>query len=128
MAEPSARPPTSLSAIRPPLPPWWRGVLLALWLSLAAAVALGITRFAYGLLLPPMRADLTIAETHRYVDGPPLDCPITAFGGQDDERASRDDLAAWAAHTSDRFAVQIFPGDHFFLQQTTAALVKEAAI
>ena len=58
MAEPSARPPTSLSAIRPPLPPWWRGVLLALWLSLAAAVALGITRFAYGLLLPPMRADL----------------------------------------------------------------------
>ncbi len=27
-------------------------------LSLAAAVSLGITRFAYGLLLPPMRADL----------------------------------------------------------------------
>lgn len=32
--------------------------LLALALSLAAAVSLGITRFAYGLLLPPMRADL----------------------------------------------------------------------
>jgi len=41
-----------------PLPPWWHGMLLALWLSLAAALALGITRFAYGLLLPPMRADL----------------------------------------------------------------------
>ena len=27
-------------------------------LALAAAVSLGITRFAYGLLLPPMRADL----------------------------------------------------------------------
>lgn len=26
-------------------------------LALAAAVSLGITRFAYGLLLPPMRAD-----------------------------------------------------------------------
>ena len=31
---------------------------LAMALSLGAAVSLGITRFAYGLLLPPMRADL----------------------------------------------------------------------
>ena len=31
---------------------------LAFALSLASAVSLGITRFAYGLLLPPMRADL----------------------------------------------------------------------
>ncbi len=31
---------------------------LALALSLGAALSLGITRFAYGLLLPPMRADL----------------------------------------------------------------------
>lgn len=34
------------------------GLGLALALSLAAVVALGITRFSYGLLLPPMRADL----------------------------------------------------------------------
>jgi predicted MFS family arabinose efflux permease len=33
-------------------------VRLALALSLGAAVSLGITRFAYGLLLPPMREDL----------------------------------------------------------------------
>lgn len=33
-------------------------VRLALALSLSAAVSLGITRFAYGLLLPPMREDL----------------------------------------------------------------------
>ena len=32
--------------------------MLALALSLGAGVSLGITRFAYGLLLPPMRADL----------------------------------------------------------------------
>ena len=34
---------------------------LALALSLGAAVSLGITRFAYGLLLPPMREDLPAA-------------------------------------------------------------------
>ncbi|MBI2769059.1 MAG: YbfB/YjiJ family MFS transporter [Burkholderiales bacterium] len=36
---------------------------LALALSLGAAVSLGITRFAYGLLLPPMRADLQWSYT-----------------------------------------------------------------
>ncbi|MDI3381770.1 YbfB/YjiJ family MFS transporter [Xenophilus aerolatus] len=35
-----------------------RSLLLALGLSMGAAVSLGITRFAYGLLLPPMRQDL----------------------------------------------------------------------
>ncbi len=38
-----------------PTPPVLR---LAFALSMGAAVSLGITRFAYGLLLPPMRADL----------------------------------------------------------------------
>ena len=36
----------------------WAWLWLALGLSLGAAVSLGITRFAYGLLLPPMRTDL----------------------------------------------------------------------
>lgn len=36
----------------------YRTLWLALALALGAAVSLGVTRFAYGLLLPPMRADL----------------------------------------------------------------------
>ncbi|MGE0329124.1 MAG: YbfB/YjiJ family MFS transporter [Ramlibacter sp.] len=36
---------------------------LAVALSLGAAVSLGVTRFAYGLLLPPMRADLQWSYT-----------------------------------------------------------------
>lgn len=36
----------------------WREVITALGLSAGAAVALGFSRFAYALLLPPMRADL----------------------------------------------------------------------
>jgi predicted MFS family arabinose efflux permease len=49
----------------PPLPPSTpmtastpSSVVIAVVLSLGAAVSLGITRFAYGLLLPPMRDDL----------------------------------------------------------------------
>lgn len=44
--------PTTLPARNEPL------LALAMALSLGAAVSLGITRFAYGLLLPPMRDDL----------------------------------------------------------------------
>lgn len=43
--------------------PGWRGLWLALVLSLGAAVSLGVTRFAYGLLLPPMREDLAWSYT-----------------------------------------------------------------
>lgn len=43
-----------------PSAPYFR---LALALSLGAAISLGITRFAYGLLLPPMREDLLWSYT-----------------------------------------------------------------
>ena len=39
-------------------PAHFPSIRIALVLSLGAAVSLGITRFAYGLLLPPMRSDL----------------------------------------------------------------------
>ena len=38
-------------------------LLLAVALSAAAAVSLGVTRFAYGLLLPAMRDDLSWSYT-----------------------------------------------------------------
>ena len=38
--------------------PGWQVVWIAVALSMGAAVSLGITRFAYALLLPPMREDL----------------------------------------------------------------------
>lgn len=40
------------------LPSARQAIVLALTVSLGSVVSLGITRFAYGLLLPPMRADL----------------------------------------------------------------------
>src|SRR3954468_19459405 len=45
--------PTPPASPRPP-----SLLALALTLSLGAAVSLGVTRFAYALLLPPMRSDL----------------------------------------------------------------------
>ncbi len=54
-ARPHVPPPASPSLSTPPaIPALW----LAVALSMGAAISLGITRFAYALLLPPMREDL----------------------------------------------------------------------
>src|SRR3954464_2038770 len=53
-----------MSGMPPPPDPTRPSLLgLAAALSLGAAVSLGVTRFAYGLLLPPMREDLQWSYT-----------------------------------------------------------------
>jgi surfactin synthase thioesterase subunit len=66
------------------------------------------------LIGPMLRADFTLIETYRPGDTPPLDAPITAYGGLADPDVPRDDLEAWSECTRRRFRVGIFPGDHFF--------------
>lgn len=75
------------------------------------------------LLLPAFRADMTIFETYRAADEPPLDLPITAFGGLVDEHASRARLEGWRDQTTRAFALHMFPGGHLFLQTARAALL-----
>jgi len=84
------------------------------------------------LMLPTVRADLELAETYEYQDDLPLACPITAFGGHNDEAVTEDSIAAWRAHTRHRFALNMLPGDHFFLHAMAgpilAAVVQDLAI
>jgi medium-chain acyl-[acyl-carrier-protein] hydrolase len=75
------------------------------------------------LLLPLLRADFTLCETYRCQSGPPLPCPIVAFGGQDDEDVSRQDLSAWREQTCGTFTLRMLPGGHFFVQTAREALL-----
>jgi surfactin synthase thioesterase subunit len=75
------------------------------------------------LLLPPLRADIAICETYAHRPRPRLTCPIAAFGGDSDPDVPAIDLAAWRDHTEGDFTFQLFPGDHFFLQHSGAALL-----
>lgn len=68
------------------------------------------------MILPALRADIAIDESYRYTDEPPLDCPVTVFGGSGDSTLSRAALEAWRIHATQRFTVREFPGDHFFLR------------
>lgn len=66
------------------------------------------------LLLPALRADMGAIEGYRHVAGPPLGCPITVFGGLEDDRAQREVLAPWRLHTTAASRVQQFAGGHFY--------------
>ena len=79
------------------------------------------------LMLPLLRADLTICETYRYVAEAPLPCPISAFGGVLDDHVRRTDVLAWGAETSGRFQARMFPGGHFFLDGAKPRLLQTIA-
>jgi medium-chain acyl-[acyl-carrier-protein] hydrolase len=67
------------------------------------------------LILPVVRADLTMCQTYDYLEEPPLSISITAYGGLQDEEVSRAFLEAWQAQTTVFFKTRMLPGDHFFL-------------
>jgi medium-chain acyl-[acyl-carrier-protein] hydrolase len=75
------------------------------------------------LLLPMVRADLTLYETAVYEEEPPLDCPITTFGGREDPIVPSPALSAWSAQTTGPFQQILLPGDHFFLRTAEGPLL-----
>lgn len=79
------------------------------------------------LVLPLLRADLTICETYRYAQTEVLECPISAFGGALDEFIRRTDLLAWRAETRGAFQARMFPGGHFFLEDARPRLLQAIA-
>jgi medium-chain acyl-[acyl-carrier-protein] hydrolase len=76
------------------------------------------------LLLPVLRADFTVCETYRCPARPPLACPLSAFGGREDDTVPEEDLAGWRQYTTGPFALHILPGDHFFLHTSRARFVE----
>jgi surfactin synthase thioesterase subunit len=75
------------------------------------------------MMMPLLRADFEAAETYRYLDGPRLNCPITAYGGLHDLEVKREYLSSWAEQTTGRFTLRMFEGDHFFIHQCETLLL-----
>ncbi len=79
------------------------------------------------LFLPTLRADFELSENYFYLNEKPLDCPIAAFGGLEDTKVSRDELAVWREQTESEFTLQMFSGNHFFLHTANHALMPAIA-
>jgi medium-chain acyl-[acyl-carrier-protein] hydrolase len=76
------------------------------------------------LLLPVLRADIQVLETYAYTGEPPLECPLSCFGGEDDPHVSLVDLEAWSDETSGRLRVRTFPGGHFFVESARSEVLR----
>jgi medium-chain acyl-[acyl-carrier-protein] hydrolase len=79
------------------------------------------------LFLPILRADLGVNEAEEIAVEEPLDCPISAFGGLGDGRASSMDIDAWRQHTRRDFTLEMFPGGHFYLRSARGGLLRSVS-
>jgi medium-chain acyl-[acyl-carrier-protein] hydrolase len=79
------------------------------------------------LILPILRTDFMISETYDYQPMLPLGCPICACGGLQDDYTTREGLAAWQEQTSAACSVRMFPGDHFYLNESRMMLLQVIA-
>ena len=79
------------------------------------------------LLMPLLRADFELIQTYEYLPKPPLNCPLSVFGGSEDDEVSDNKLAAWREYTKGDFSIQIIPGDHFFINTSRQQLLERVA-
>lgn len=75
------------------------------------------------LMIPILRADFEVCETYSYQKRPKFSCPLSVYGGLQDSDAPRQNMQAWAHHSTGPFNLRMFPGDHFFFLQNTQALL-----
>jgi medium-chain acyl-[acyl-carrier-protein] hydrolase len=80
-----------------------------------------------------LKADLAIVEDYEPDGEAPLECPIVAIGGDDDAWVARNELDAWAQHTTGDFSSVQFRGGHFYfrtpdVQQALLALIRETCL
>ena len=76
------------------------------------------------LVLPILRADVTMIETYTYSPEAPLNSDITVFGGLRDEMVRRHELESWRERTAGRFRLEMLDGDHLFLKARRAELLQ----
>jgi medium-chain acyl-[acyl-carrier-protein] hydrolase len=76
------------------------------------------------MMLPTLRSDCALVETYVLRPQAPLSCPVTVFGGLQDEEVFPEDVRAWSRHTIGAFSVHLLPGDHFFVNSALPELLR----
>jgi medium-chain acyl-[acyl-carrier-protein] hydrolase len=79
------------------------------------------------LVYPILRADYELDETALAGDEPPLDLPLSAFGGTGDPEATEAEIRDWSRHTTGPFRYRMLAGKHMFINTARDALLTELA-
>lgn len=75
------------------------------------------------MVLPALRADLTVHETWRAVPRPPLALRMLALGGTADGAAPPGAIEGWRAFTTGPFEARFLTAGHFFLETHRAEVL-----
>lgn len=75
------------------------------------------------LLLPVIRADLTLLQNYRYRTRSLLPIPLSIMAGSDDSHLVQQDFPAWSNETTGPFRQHTFSGDHFYIQSERNAVL-----
>lgn len=67
------------------------------------------------LVLPTLRADFRVVESHVYREEELLDLPLSVFGGTADPFTVHGALELWGRETTGKVMVRHYSGRHFFL-------------
>lgn len=76
------------------------------------------------LMLPTIRADLTVGATWVYRPGEPLPLGIRAFAGTADAYATPERARAWAEETTGGCDVTVLEGGHFFVHERMSEVLE----
>ncbi len=68
------------------------------------------------VFLPILRADFEILAHYIHQVEPPISSRVVAMGGVHDQEVNEAHLMGWREHTLGAFALEMYPGDHFFIQ------------
>jgi medium-chain acyl-[acyl-carrier-protein] hydrolase len=79
------------------------------------------------LMLPTIRADFELCETYEYHPESLLECPMTIYGGLEDHEVEAGRLAAWSEMTVGTSEIRMFPGGHFYLNNSRAVFMRQFA-
>lgn len=75
------------------------------------------------LLMPTVRDDLQIVQSHQSRNAPMLPCPLHVLGGVDDPLAPPDELKAWRLLSLQPQPVRLYSGGHFIFRTPEPSLV-----
>ncbi|WP_405162978.1 alpha/beta fold hydrolase [Nocardia sp. NBC_01499] len=69
------------------------------------------------MIIPAVRNDYRAVEAYLAAPHTAVHCPTIAMCGNKDQRVSGLDIEKWRGHTNSAFAVHMFGGGHFYLEQ-----------
>lgn len=73
--------------------------------------------------MPSIVGDFALLSEYRYVQGPPLDKPLTLMLGCGDQHVDRQTAMLWQEETIDIMTTHWFDGDHFFIHSQREAVI-----